>query len=270
MQHYKDQQRINDKHSEWYEEEKNVVDEALRIADVSLHEEIKYIDSQVALLELFRSRLLFELPDLFEFIHFKIVKFSRAFQLAFYLSGIDHNEIVEPKTNMISWKKAKKFLNHQFKEFISGLHPKGPKPNNVPVYAKTMRLEKELKALNYEDIQNYSLALSMLYKFLEQYFKVRILDVKFRRHEFNSKVEEREQAIKTAEELEERRKNYLREAIENHEKELEGLEEDAEKPAFDEAKILQEFDETGSNKPIDIPPEIIPDQDGDIDWEEIP
>ena len=133
-----------------------------------------------------------------------------------------------------------------------------------------MKLEKDLLLINFDDLQNYSLALSMLYRFLEQYFKVRVLDVSYRRHEYNNKVEEREQAIKAAEELEEKRKNHLRESIENFEKELEALEEDAERPVFDEARILQEFDETESHKPIEIPPEVKPDEDGDIEWEETP
>ena len=101
-QHYKDQQRLNDKHSEWHDEEKNVVDEAVRLADVSVHDDVRHIEGQVALLELLRTRLIHELPDLFEFVHYKVVKFSRVFQLAFYLQGIDHSEIVEPRTNMIS------------------------------------------------------------------------------------------------------------------------------------------------------------------------
>jgi hypothetical protein len=33
-------------------------------------------------------------------------------------------------------------------------------------------------------------------------------------------------------------------------------------------KFLLEFDETEGNAAIEIPPEISPDEDGDIDWEE--
>lgn len=270
LQHFKDQQRLHDKQAEWLDEEKNVVEEVIKAFEPTVNEEFKQIEGQLALLELYRKRLLDEFADLFELKHYRVLKYARVLQLAFYLSQKDRDEIVEPRTNMINWKRSKKFLNAEFKEFLSNLKPKGSKPYKPPVYAKTMKLEKDLLIINFEDVQHYSLALSALYKFIEHYLKVRIMDVTYRRHEYNAKVDEREAAIKAAEELAERRRKHVDDAREAHEKELEALEEDAEKPGFDEARVLQEFDETESNRPIEIPPEIKPDEDGDIDWEETP
>lgn len=267
-QNLKFQQYLTEKQTEWLEQEKVNVEEHIKTLEPTLHEDIKYIEGQSVIFELLRERLLNLLPDLYEYTHYKVVKYAKVFQIAFYLSNIDREEIVEPKTNMISWKKSKKFLNDHFKEFITHLHPRGPKAHKPPVYSKTMKLEKDLLSIPIEDLQLYSLPLSILYKFLELYFKIRILDVTYRRHEYNTKVEEREAAIKASEDLAERRKRFIEEAKENFDKELEALDEEAEKPVFDEAKLLQEFDETDSNKAIEIPLEIIPDQDGDIDWEE--
>lgn len=267
-QHFKDHQRHQDKQSEWMEEEKNVIEEIGKGLEVPMSEEVRNFEEQLALLELFRHRLLEDMHDLFEFTHYKVVKYSRVFQVALYLHKVDRDEVVEPKTNMINWKKAKKFLNSDFKTFVTEVHPKGPKTYKPQVYAKTLKLEKDLLAISFDDVQSYSLALAALYRFLEQYFKVRVLDVSNRRHEYNNKVEERENAIRAAEDLADRRKKHLEEVKENYDREIEALEEDAEKPIFDEAKVLQDFDETDSNKPINIPEEVKPDEDNDIDWEE--
>lgn len=267
-QHLKDQQRLHDKQSEWMEEEKNIVEDTFKSLDSAIPEELRHIESKMALLELYRARLVEEFPDLFELAEYKVLKFARVFQLAFYLQGVKREEVVEPRTNMINWKISKKFLNNNFKDFIKHVQPRGPKPSKPEVYAKTTKLERDLLSINFEDLQQYSLCLSTLYKFLEHYFKLRILDVTYRRHEYNFKVEERESAIKFSQELAEKRKKHLEDAREAYEKELEGLEEDAEKPEFDELKILQDFDENESNRPIEIPAEVQADEDGDIDWEE--
>jgi hypothetical protein len=267
-QHLKDQQRLHDKQSEWMEEEKNVFEEAVKSSDSSLPDDVRQLEGKVALLELYRNRLLEEFQDLLELFHYKVLKFARVFQLAFYLQGARREEVVEPRTNMINWKLAKKFLNQNFKSFITNVQPRGPKPEKPEVYAKTMKLERDLLAINFDDLQQYSLSLASLYKFLEQYFKVRISDVAIRRHDYNFKVEEREAAIRASKELAEKREKYLSDAREAFEKELEALEEDAERPEFEEIRILQEFDENESNRPVEIPAEVIPDEDGDIDWEE--
>ena len=267
-QHLKDQQKLNDRQSEWMEEEKNVVEDTIKSLDSNLPDEVKQIEGQVALLQLLKSRFQEEYLDLHELSNFTVLKFARVFQLAFYLQGLHRDSIVEPRTNMINWKRSKKFLNNQFKDFILHLQPKGPKPGKPEVYSKTMKLEKDLLSINFDDLQHYSLALSTLYKVLEQYFRVRVMDVSYRRHEYNAKVEEREAAIKAAQELADKRKKHLDDAKEAFDKELENLEEDAEVPVFEEVKILQEFDENESNRAVDIPPEVIADEDGDIAWEE--
>ena len=123
LQHFKDQQKLQDKQSEWLDEERNCVDEAVKALEHPIHEDLRQIHGQMALLELLRRRLLEELPDLYQFIHCKVVKYARVFQLAFYLQRIDRDEIVEPKTNMINWKKSKKFLNASFKTFIAVFTP---------------------------------------------------------------------------------------------------------------------------------------------------
>lgn len=49
---------------------------------------------------------------------------------------------------------------------------------------------------------------------------------------------------------------------------MNALEEGQEPYDFDEERLSDEFDERESNVPIEIPDEVFPENDGDIDWED--
>ena len=264
----RDQQRMHDKQVEWADEEKNVGDEAIRLLHASTPDETKQFEALQAVFELHRRRVINEMEELISFTKFKVVKYSRVFQIGLYLSGVLREEVVEPGTNMIFWKKAKKFVNSEFQEFLAAVKPCGANPNKPQIYAKTLKLESDLKRIPFEEVQNYSVSMGILYRFLEQYFRLRVVDVMQRRRDYMIKSEKREAAVKAAEELDERRKKAVDDAKEVYEKEIEGIEEGYEKPIFEIERILKEFDEAEGNAPVEIPPEIIPDEDGDIDWEE--
>ena len=264
----KDQQKIHDKQVEWADEERNVQEDAIKSLHASLPEDLKQLEAQQALFDLRRNRLLGDIENLLKFTEFKLVKYLRVIQLALYLSGIPREEIIEPGTNMIYWKKAKKFVNEEFKEFLLNLKARGSKPLAPPAYAKTFKLERDLQKVPYEEVSNYSLSIAFLYKFIEQYFKLRVLDVTYRRKEYLAKSDQRAAIIRAYQELEERKNKYIEDTKEAYEKELEALNEYAEKPFFDMEKVVREFDEAEGNQPVEIPSEIIPEEDGDLDWEE--
>ena len=266
----KEQNLQTEKESEWTEEEKTAQDEALKEVDPGLSDEAKSIHTLKALLEVYRKRLLQEeiLTSLLDFKKVKAIKFVKVFQIAFYYFGVTKERVVEPGTNKIHWKTAKNCLNEGFELYIKYLDPCGEKPPVPPVYAKTKRLEEELSKITPEDLQSYSPALFLLYKFLDTCFKLRISDVTLRRKEYQAKVEEREAAIKAQEELQEKRNTALTEAKEAHERQLEELGEEDSKPEFEEAKFLEEFDERESNAPVTIPEEVVVENDGDLSWED--
>lgn len=264
----KDQQRLQDKQVEWADEEKNAVEDFLKPLPATAPEDLKQLESQKALFELYKKRLLGEIPEIFEFVDFKVVKFLRVIQIALYLSGVLREDIVEPGTNMAHWKITKKFLNSNFQSFFENAKPFGPNPIKPQAYAGTLKLEADLKRVSVEEVQNYSVSLFTLYKYLEQYFKLRIFDVTLRRKLYLAKVEIRENALKAAEELAERRQKVIDDAKETFEKEIEALEEDAEKPIFEVENLLKEFDEAEGNENIEIPEEVFPDVDEDIAWED--
>jgi hypothetical protein len=268
-QNLKDQMKINEKQHDWAEEEKNLIEETLRNLDPNLSEDLKQIESQVALLELYRRRLIEEFSVLIELNTFHIVKYSKVLKVAFFLSGVEREALVEEGTNLLCWKKAKKFLNLKLRDFFAHLKARGPKPEKPFIYSKTLKLEKDLLSVNIEEVQHYSLALANLYRFLEQFFKVRVLDVTHRRRLYNNKADERDNAIRISQEIAERKKKFIEDAREAHEREVENIEDESNRPAFDESKLLQEFEEMESNKTVEIPPEIVADEDNDIAWEEL-
>lgn len=146
--------------------------------------------------------------------------------------------------------------------------PYGENPKVPNIYARTIKLDKDLKQLDSEKIRHYSLALYLLHRFLELCIRVRILDVTTRRRENNLKKEERHAAIKAADDLTAKKQQAFEEARERFNREQDLLDEFAERGVFDESKFWQEFDEIESNKPIEIPNEVQPEEDGDLDWEE--
>ena len=130
----------------------------------------------------------------------------------------------------------------------------------------TTKLLADVERTNADKGQQY--ALGLLLRFLQTCLKLRQLDVAYRRAIYFRKRDERERAIQTANELAQRKADRLREARDAHEKAQTELEEGAEKTDFDEAKFMQEFDEHESNATVEIPPEVVPDKDGDIPFEE--
>lgn len=269
VQNLKDQQKINEKQADWAEEEKTLLEETIKTLDPTLPDEVKQIETQSAFLELFRKRFIEEFHAFLDLVNSHMVRHTNLIKIALYLSGVDRISIIEPGTNILNWKKAKVFVNPNLKDFFTKLKAKGPKSDKPEPYAKTLKLEKDLLSINIEDVQQYSLSLANLYRFLEQYFKVRVLDVSYRRKIYNNKADERDNAIKAFQDLTDRRKKFYEEAKEAYEKEIESLDEDSEKPLFDDSKLLQEFDENESNKVVEIPPEIVADIDNDIGWDEL-
>jgi hypothetical protein len=264
-----EEQSIHDKQTEWAEEEKIAHDDALRDLDPSTSEEKKNFAVARKMLEVYRNRLLDPktLESLLHFKKFRICKYAKVFQVSLYYFGVRRDRVVEPGTNKIHWKRARKCLSTGFVDYLKHENPFGPRPVKPPAYAKTLRLQKEFARVKYEEVMSYSLPLAILFKFVQQCLAVRVMDVKMRRNSYLSKKEDREAALQAAEEHVKKRTQALEEARIAHEKENETLDADSRTP-FDEMKFLLEFDETEGNAAIEIPPEISPDEDGDIDWEE--
>lgn len=198
--HDQDLQMLSDKQTEWSEAERVARETAFDNLDLSLlTEEAKAIHTQKAMFNCLRARLLSEdiAGDLRAFRRYKVVKHMKLFQVAFYTLGFKREDLVEPGTNRLFWKKARTYIDEDFFLKIKALNPLGPRLERPPEYAMLPRLEADLEKMNAEDIDHYSLALGMLFNLLQMSFKLRIADVRMRREIYAHKVEEREAAIRT-------------------------------------------------------------------------
>lgn len=100
----KDKETYNDKQLDWNEEERIAIEESTKVLDPAAHDDLKHLAESKALLEIFRKRLLDPsiLKSLFAFKDFKVLKFGRVIQLAFYYFDIKREDIVTPETNQIN------------------------------------------------------------------------------------------------------------------------------------------------------------------------
>jgi hypothetical protein len=135
------------------------------------------------------------------------------------LLGFTREDICERDTNKIEWKKARKILlgpNEDGAEFfkrIGEYNPFGPKEEQSTLYQKLRFLKKSLKKheQEIEKIEEYSIPLSKLFKWMLYSIELRAQDVVHRRELKNKFKEER----KVAEEAANERERNRREACEH-------------------------------------------------------
>jgi hypothetical protein len=173
---------------------------------------------------------------------------------------------------------------------LGGYVPFGSKDDEYLEYQKLAFIQKNIEGLNEEAIDEFSIALGKLHKWLKLALDTRINDVLMRIKEKNNERTVRDNAISQEEERIERRNDALEAARENWEngedeeegendKEAEKAEGDGEKKEGDAEKQAKpdspkEFDEEAFNKkfdeddpPIDIPPEVVDYVDNDFNLE---
>lgn len=150
---------------------------------------------------------------------YHVIKMPKVFQGLFYLLGYKREEICERDTNKIEWKKARKVLlgpNEDGAEFfkrIGEYNPFGPKEDLFTLYQKLRFLKKSLKKheQEIEKVEEYSIPLSKLFKWMLYSIELRAQDVIHRREVKNKLKEER----KVAEEAANERERNRREACEH-------------------------------------------------------
>ena len=133
--------------------------------------------------------------------------------------GFTREDICERETNKIEWKKARKILlgpNEDGAEFfkrIGEYNPFGPKEEQSTLYQKLKFLKKTFKKheQEIEKIEEYSIPLSKLFKWMLYSIELRAQDVVHRRELKNKFKEER----KVAEEAANERERNRREACEH-------------------------------------------------------
>lgn len=206
----------------------------------------------------------------------------RIFQSLFYLLGYTREEVCERDTNKLEWKKAKHILtgeNEDGAEFfkrIGDLNPFGAKEDQFKAYQKLKFLKKNIKKNEQqpEQVDEYSIALGKLFKWLLCSLEMRVNDVIARRdHKLKLKEERR-----IAEEAFAERERLRNEALEIGKSEHEGKEDeriaalDSDLPAedprrkprdFDEKSLLRKWD--AENAKVEVSAVVVDDVDNDYD-----
>lgn len=171
----------------WLHDEQDAANLAAKECDFgNFSEEERNIETLKSTLQVLRDRLLTDYfkETLLEFKDYKVIKYARVFQMAFYLFGVRKWQVVERDTNKLDWKRSKKLVNDNFFNYIKYYDPCGEKTFSPPVYAMTKRLEADIDAINMEEVEGYSLSLSTLLRFVSTTVKLRIADVAWRRFKF--------------------------------------------------------------------------------------
>lgn len=147
-------------------------------------------------------------------------------------------------------------------------------------YEKLAFIANNLDPVNEEAVDEYSIALGQLFRWLRQAVELRIDNVKDRRAKQRKMQEDRQTAIdqeaerveKRDEELEKAKQEFTEAVAEQKAQKAqqkgsdEEDEEPEEDPEFEEENFLLKFDD--ENPPIEIPPEVVEDVDNDFNLEE--
>lgn len=188
----------------------------------------------------------------------------------------DRPFLCERDTNKLEWKKAKAFLNND-EMFIrmQEYWPFGPKEEIYKEYQKLKFVQENLSGIPEDQVDEYSVALGKLYRWINLAIEVRIEDLKVRRaHKKQLRAERQEALDKENERMEKRnaeftaaKEAYDAKIAEEEEARKAALEEGAEDeeeapPEFDAEEFYAVFDE--NNLPIEIPEEIEDDIDNDF------
>lgn len=239
------------------------------IGDKSRGEEIPKYSPLVP--EMWKERML-------EFSNLHVVKFQRIFQSAMYLLKFKCREdICERGTNLLIWKKIKPYFqienDDSFYRAISMYQPFGQKTDEYKEYEKLLFCRDNLDGLDEEIIDEYSVTLGKLYRWLVFTIDLRVGDVRERRYKTIKDREARADAIEREEERKQRRAEALDEAKEAFNQQVEADREardedakDEEDAKFNEEDFNQRYDE--ENIPIEIPPEVTDDEDNDMNVED--
>lgn len=65
---------------------------------------------------------------------YKVIKYGKVFQVAFYILKYEREQICYRDTNLFCWKKAHKLINDEFFERMKNYNPIGPKPDDFKKY----------------------------------------------------------------------------------------------------------------------------------------
>eukprot|EP01022_Parablepharisma_sp_SALTPOND_P015998 TRINITY_DN2300_c0_g1_i1.p1 TRINITY_DN2300_c0_g1~~TRINITY_DN2300_c0_g1_i1.p1 ORF type:complete len:516 (+),score=106.09 TRINITY_DN2300_c0_g1_i1:2776-4323(+) len=194
------------------EEEDKVVDEKVAVIPEDVGEEEKRAREKLIRWE-HKVKQITSGPlkdKVLELNKYNVVKMTRIMQTLFYLLGFKREDLCEPETNKLFWKKARKIWNEGLLDKFQEYTPVGPKEGQYKKYQKINFLEKNLEGITEEDVKNYSLGLSKLFISLQMALEIRKEDILRRKAKREALMKEREEAIQKSEQRDKERAEELK------------------------------------------------------------
>ena len=154
--------------------------------------------------------------------------------------------------------------------------PLGPKEAEHKEYQKLKFIQANIDQINEEEVDEYSMVLGKIFRWLLMALELRIEDVTNRKKGKEKEREFRQDAIEREAERQERYQAALaeeKEAFEAkvdaeraaHEEREDAEDEEFEEPEFNEEEFKNNWDD--ENPPIEEPPEVVDDIDNDFNVE---
>lgn len=113
----------------------------------------------------------------------------------FYLLNYTREQICKPGTNALDFKKAKTLIGEELFKKMAKYTPFGEKDDEFKEYQKLSFLKNNLESLDEEKVEEYSLVLGKIYRWIASALELRIEDVVSRRDYKEQLKHEREEAI---------------------------------------------------------------------------
>jgi len=113
----------------------------------------------------------------------------------FYLLGYTREEICERGTNAFNLKKAKSLINEKLFFKLSSYNPVGPRNESYKVYQQIAFLKKNLEGITDEAVEEYSIVIAKIFKWLNMAIDLRCEDVVNRRDTIEYAKQDRNAAL---------------------------------------------------------------------------
>jgi len=97
---------------------------------------------------------------------FRVLKMPQIIQSLLFLNQNKRDDICEPNSNNLSWKKSKHLITETLPQAMATYQVWGEKKGEYTKYQTINYCEKLIKDLNEEDVKNYHVGVHKLWKWL--------------------------------------------------------------------------------------------------------
>ena len=124
-----------------------------------------------------------------------VIKHPRVFQTLFYLLGYSREDICERDTNALSFKKVKELINEDLFRAMGSYQPFGRRDTEFKDYQKLAFLKKNLSEVEEDKVDEFSIVMRQILKWVNLAIDIRIEDIVNRRDTVEYLKADRNQAL---------------------------------------------------------------------------